>query len=120
METTLSNEDLPFNIDNIEEIEVKIKEIQSYIETPPISHLKQTNLPLYNFILEEKYKEFKDDYPTLFKTILNSNKLKMLYKMIATIKKIKLGSIDRLSGEKEIGQILYNKYIDPVVSNIPE
>jgi len=90
--------------------------IRKWASTEEMTILKQKNR---NKFLEEAgktFSEFKEEYPTIFDLILRDNEdLSILNQMLNTIESINANKMDKLEGEKLIGERLANEYLYPVV-----
>lgn len=94
-------------------IKDKIDEIVKYKNNSTMLKIKSENINLYKYILEEKFLNFYDEYPTLFKMIIGDEDISMLYQMIDMKNKIDNNEIDKHDGEVILGELLANKYLYP-------
>ena len=62
--------------------------------------------------LEEKHKDFKEKYPTLFKMVKSGANLQMLKEMTETIEQIKKGKKTYKTGMKNVAEKIGKKFLD--------
>ena len=78
--------------------------------------LRNQNIVLYNIEAEKVFKQFSEEYPSLFKLVLENKDLSILNHMMDTVEKINKNKINKLDGEKLIGERLAEEYLYPVVN----
>jgi hypothetical protein len=100
---------------NIPFVRKTVSEIRKWLANN--NELKEQNIVLFNIEVEKQFKQFSDDYPFLFKLILENKDLSILNQMMDTIEKINKNKIGKLDGEKLIGERLAEEYLYPVVNN---
>lgn len=68
-------------------------------------------------VLGLKYKNFKKQYPVLFEVACRNEKidLNMLQMMLSMKDRIKNNEISQYDASAGVGQVLYDKYVDPLV-----
>ncbi len=91
-----------------------VREIREWMSQN--SELKQTNIVFFHIEAEKKFKEFSDEYPSLFKLVLEDKNLSMLNQMMDMIEKINTNKVNKFDGEKVIGERLAEEYLYPVVN----
>jgi len=69
--------------------------------------IKQENLILFN------------DFPTVFNMHMNGKLDYTFFDMLGLKRKIEKGELTEEEASKIMGQKLFNKYVDPVIKNIP-
>ena len=99
---------------NIPLVRQTIKEIRDWMNNN--TNLKNQNIVLYNIEAEKVFKQFSEEYPSLFKLVLEDKDLSILNHMMDTIDKINKNKINKLDGEKLIGERLADEYLYPVVN----
>ena len=70
--------------------------------------------------MKEKYHEFIENYPELFKLAINSNSvsdLKMVKYMLSMLRKMESGNITEKNASIAVGQVLVDKYVKPLVED---
>lgn len=94
----------------------QIKEIKEWMEEDSIRVIRQQNPDGFKQLAELKFDAFFKEYPTVFKLVINVNEdLSILNNMLNMIEKINGNKIDKLEGEKIIGNRLAEEYLYPVV-----
>lgn len=85
-----------------------------------IEEIQNTNLPDKVTHFEKKYPEFRNKYENLFK-VACSRKIdkNMLNYMFDLKDKINAKEIDQFSASAKVGTCLYDKYINPKITNLP-
>ena len=102
----------PYNTINIKDM---IKTINNYL-TNLIS--QGDTDPFKNELkIIEVFPEFYDMYPFLIKKLCKQEDINMIYHMLDKLDDINKGKSTLNTVEHELGQELYNKYLDP---NIPK
>jgi hypothetical protein len=99
---------------NIPLVRKTVKEMREWMTKN--NELKEQNIVLYNIEAEKQFKQFSDDYPSLFRLVLENKDLSILNQMMDTIEKINTNKMDKLDGEKLIGERLADEYLYPVVN----
>jgi hypothetical protein len=99
---------------NIPLVRKTVKEMKEWMNKN--QELKELNIVLYNIEVEKMFKEFSDEYPALFRLVLENKDLSILNQMLDTIEKINTNRIGKLDGEKLIGERLAEEYLYPVVN----
>jgi hypothetical protein len=64
-----------------------------------------------------RYANFKQRYPVLFEMACRKEKIdeNMLQMMLAMASRISTNEVTQYDASAQVGQVLYNKYIDPIV-----
>jgi len=70
--------------------------------------IKQENLKLFN------------DFPTIFNMHMNGKLDHTFFDMLQLKRKMELGELTEDQASVIIGQKLFNKYVDPVIKNLPK
>ena len=103
---------------NSDEIKQTVELIQKIINTEEYIVLKRDDSVRYRTKLSEMFPTFANDYPILFKKIINKDDITMLTTMLNSLNDISSGK-----NEKEIteglGEHLAEKYIYPVLGAPP-
>jgi hypothetical protein len=88
-----------------------VKRIVEYIQKSPIENKEE--------VFGEKYKNFKANYPVLFAVACKKEKIdkNMFDMMLNKLEEINSKSITQHEASVEVGQILYNRFVDPVISD---
>jgi hypothetical protein len=68
----------------------------------------------------EEYKDFKEQFPHLFQYACNNKNINynILEMMLDKLNTIKDNSITQEKASEEVGTVLFNEYISPVVSHM--
>jgi hypothetical protein len=100
------------------EIKQTVELVQKIINTEEYIILKKENDIKYRNKLISLFPTFSNDYPILFKKIINNDDITMLYTMLNSINDVSSGK-DEKKITTELGEMLAEKYIYPVVGAPP-
>tara|TARA_B100000035_G_C20937250_1_gene525772 strand:- start:737 stop:1060 length:324 start_codon:yes stop_codon:yes gene_type:complete len=68
--------------------------------------------------MKEKYPEFNESHPEIFKSVLSGSlDMNMFKYMISMLKKMERGNITERNASIEVGQVLVDKYVKPLVDD---
>lgn len=100
-----------------DEIKDLVEKVKIFINTPEMIKLKEDNYVLYDAKVQKEFEKFHDEYPTLLKIIAKGSDLAFLDKMLNMITKINNNEIEKMDGEKQLGEELAEQYIYPVIKD---
>jgi hypothetical protein len=100
------------------EIKQTVELIDKIINTEEYVILKNQDEIRYRNKLINLFPTFAQDYPILFKKIINREDLTMLYTMLKSLNDVSSGK-DEKQITTELGEMLAEKYIYPVVGAPP-
>ena len=83
-------------------------------------NLKETNRTLWLSNLRKENEKLATEFPTIFNMHLEGNLDQTFFDMLHLKRKIEKGEITEDEASIEIGQKLFNKYVSPVVNNLPK
>lgn len=91
-----------------------VYKIVKFIQESPIKNKEE--------VFGEKYSNFKQQYPILFEVACRKEKIdeNMLQMMIAMASKISTNEVTQFDASAQVGQILYNKYVEPIIGSQDE
>jgi hypothetical protein len=91
-----------------------IYKIVKFIQNSPIKNKDQ--------VFGDKYLNFKTQYPVLFEVACKDEKIddNMLQMMLNMVSKIKREEITQFDASASVSQVLYDKYVEPVLPPVPE
>ncbi|QKF93758.1 hypothetical protein QKU48_gp0300 [Fadolivirus algeromassiliense] len=90
----------------IEKILDQVISILEYMNTPELKTLKETNYPLYEQTIEDKYPDFSYNYYSVFKMVISGEDITPLFKMLEVLGDVRAGKTSFEDGEKNVGQYL--------------
>jgi len=94
------------NLPNVEKILDEIIKILECMNTDEMKLLKESNKPLFDQVMEEKFPEFSGKYFGIFQMVLTGEDLSPLFKMLNIITNITEGGTSFEDGEKDVGTYL--------------
>lgn len=65
----------------------------------------------------EKYPDFKEKYPVLYKTVCDGGKTEHLDFMLNLLEQMNKKQKTQHDASVAVGQMLFDKYVDPKISN---
>ena len=86
--------------------------IQTKMNSDDMKFLKQFHPVEYETVLNNFVPKFKEEYPFLFKMIINGGDLAILNTFLNNITDIDNGNKSLNDARNELGQMLHEKYID--------
>lgn len=116
-----TKDDIVFDIDegdvtdslpNACEILDTVIRILEIMNTPEMKSLRESNVVLFEQLMEEKFIDFADRYYNVFKMVLSGEDITPLFKMLQVINDINVGKTNLEAGEQYIGQCL-TKFLPP-------
>jgi hypothetical protein len=99
------------NLPDVNQLLANVIEILEYSNSGEMVNLRKTNKGEYHKAMERKFPQFSDRYFALFQQILSGEDLSPLLMMLAKVESIKSGSKTIDQAEKEIGEVLVDKYV---------
>lgn len=87
-----------------------------------VDYIQNSSVPNKSEHFSVKYKNFKEKYPTLFEIACREEKIDrtMFNMMLEKAKAVKRKELSQHDASVEVGQTLYDKYVDPLIKNIEE
>ena len=82
--------------------------------------LKTENPTLWTQKLIADNKKLYDEFPTIFNMHMNGKLDHTFFDMLQLKRKMELGELTEDQASIIIGQKLFNKYVDPVIKNLPK
>jgi hypothetical protein len=101
---------------NPNEVRKQIKSIKAWMQTEDGLKYKETGYANFKNEASKVFSKFAEDYPTVLDLVLKEDDLGILNQMLDMIEKINTRKIDKLDGEKIIGERLADEYLYPVVN----
>ena len=89
----------PSNLPNPEEILTNVVKIKKELESKSLDEVS------------EKFTDFKDKYPNIFKKIVSNDDLSELFNMLKLVSQIKSGEMSFEHATTSVGQKMAKKYI---------
>jgi len=105
-------------MNNSNEIKETVKLIQNIINTEEYIILQRDDNIKYRNSLIQMFPTFADDYPILFKKIINKEDITMLTTMLNSLDEISSGKDEKQITEG-LGEHLAEKYLYPVLGAPP-
>jgi len=81
--------------------------------------LKRTNMIKYREKLVEENQRLYNEFPSIFEMHFEGKLDETFFEMLKLRRKIEVGEITEDEASKLIGQKLFDRYVAPVVSNVP-
>ena len=81
--------------------------------------LKRTNPPMYREKVSEENSKLYDEFPTIFEMHMEGKLDETFFEMLKLRQKIEKGEMTDDEASRMIGQKLFDRYVAPVVDNIP-
>jgi hypothetical protein len=81
--------------------------------------LKESNPTLWNEKMKADNKKLYDEFPTIFNMHMNGRLDQTFFDMLQLKRKIEKGEMTEDEASIIVGQKLFNKYVDPVLKNMP-
>ena len=100
------------------EIKQTVELIQKIINTDEYVILKKEDDIKYRNKLISLFPTFAEDYPILFKKIINNDDITMLFTMLNSLNDVSSGK-DEKQITTELGEMLAEKYLYPVLGAPP-
>jgi len=82
-------------------------------------HLKETNNKEWAEKIKEENLVLFNDFPTVFNMHMNGTLDHTFFDMLGLKRKIEKGELTEHEASVIMGQKLFNKYVDPVLKNMP-
>jgi uncharacterized short protein YbdD (DUF466 family) len=82
-------------------------------------HLKETNPTEWAEKIKNENLKLFNDFPTVFNMHMNGTLDHTFFEMLALKRKIEKGEMTEEQASVIMGQKLFNKYVDPVIKNLP-
>lgn len=89
--------------------------INKKMNTPEMKQMKEVNNYQYTKAMNEFLPKFREKYPKLYKKIINGDNLDNLNIFINKIDDIEHNKISFDDARNNLGQILHDKYVAPVM-----
>jgi hypothetical protein len=86
--------------------------LQAKMESNDMKLLKETNPDEYKQKLDNYVPKFREEYPFLYRMIINNNDLSMLDTFLNNIADIDNGNKTLNDARNDLGQILHDKYVN--------
>jgi hypothetical protein len=102
--------DMPMSLPNPDEIIDQIIIILECMSTPEMCVLRETNVALFEELMEEKFIDFSSKYFGLFSMIIKGEDITPLFTMLEAIGQVNSGNKSLDDAEKNVGQYL-NKFL---------
>ena len=108
MESVLKNNSTDQNqIESSDSIKQQISEITDYVK-------KNNRHVNFRVNVSERYKEFENKYPTLFRKIIESDcDSRQLDFMLHKLDQVRIGNQSQHDASVDVGQLLVDKYVKP-------
>lgn len=81
--------------------------------------LKRTNPPVYREKIVQENDKLYTEFPTIFEMHFEGKLDEKFFSMLKLRRKIEKGELTEDEASKQIGQMLFDQYVAPVVSNKP-
>jgi hypothetical protein len=107
MFTPVQPEDLP----DVRKIIANVEEILTYMCNDDVLDLKHQDENSYKEVMELKFKEFKELYPSLFNLIIEGKDISMMLEMMGRIEKVKNNEMSMDDAQEELKEKISEKYI---------
>jgi len=89
-----------------------VKLIQWKISSQEMKNLKENNYKLYETKISDYVPKFKEEYPFLFKTIINGDDLQILNMYLDNMCDIESGNKTLNEVRNNLGMFLHKKYVE--------
>jgi hypothetical protein len=99
------------------QVRTEIIAIKEWMNTTEVKRLKSKSFGELKNEAIKKFEKFANEYPTVMDLVLKEENLSILIQMLDMIENINGNKIDKLDGEKVIGERLAEEYLYPVVNN---
>jgi hypothetical protein len=82
-----------------------------------VKYIQNSNITNKDEVFSKKYAQFKASFPILFEMACKDERIdeNMLQMMLNMASKITKNEVSQFDGSALVGQVLFNKYIDPIV-----
>lgn len=94
------------NVGNVDQILDQVINILENMNTSEMKTLRETNYPLFEQTMEDKYKDFSYNYYSVFKMVISGEDITPLFKMLEVLSSVKSGKRSFEDGEKDVGKYL--------------
>lgn len=112
------NDESPGNAENVDLILDQVISILEHMNTPEMKELKESNYPLFEQTLEDKYQNFAYNYYSVFKMVISGEDITPLFKMLEILSNVKAGKTSFEDGEKDVGKYLTKFLPDGLVDKL--
>ena len=76
----------------------------------------QKNQYFFKMEADKLFSNFREEYPTVYNLVINNQDISILDQMLNTIEMVNDKKMNKLDGEKLIGERLAEEYLYPVVN----
>ena len=102
---------LPEDLPDVKKIIASVEEIMTYMCDDEILNFKYQNPDSYKEMMESKFKNFSETYPSLFNLIIEGEDISMMLEMMARIEKVKNHEISMDEAQEQLKEKLSEEYI---------
>lgn len=81
--------------------------------------LKRTNQIEYRKKVAEENQRLYDEFPTIYEMHIDGKLDEKFFNMLKLRRQIEKGEITEDEASKVVGQLLFDQYVAPIVSNVP-
>lgn len=88
---------------NVEKLTDDVYEIMNYMSKDDIMKMRKNNYVVYCQHMEEKFKEFSNEYYSVFQMVISGENISPLFKMLTQLENVQKGNISFEEAEKNVG-----------------
>lgn len=101
---------------NVEKLTDDVYEIMNYMASGDIMKMRKDNFVSYSQHMEDKFKDFSDEYFSLFQMIISGENIAPLFKMLTQLENVQSGKISFTDAEKNVGKQI-RTFLPPELRN---
>lgn len=101
----------PDELPDVKKIISKVEEIMVYMCNDDVLDLKLENNDAYKEMMESKFKDFNDLYPSLFSLIIDGKDISMMLEMMTRIEKVKNNELSMNDAQEQLKDKLSEQYV---------
>ena len=102
---------LPEDLPDVKQIITSVEEIMTYMCDDEIMNFKYQDTNSYKEMMESKFKNFSDTYPSLFNLIIEGKDISMMLEMMARIEKVKNHEMSMDDAQEQLKEKLAEEYM---------